>query len=386
MTVLCAALLFAPVVRIVETVDPGQDRIAIEALVSCEDLGAKDRDDIAVMGKAMAMRSLDFTRSQMAIITGGRPVNCDLTPAGLRFDASVPAGRLKEGIALMYSVLTHPTFDEEDFEKASERLSRTPREGWNQAFDPISHVFRPLKTNGAQLLFTRVFRPEKITLGFGGNFKPGEPLAFWQKRSEEWSVPKMPTGYFDISKPSLAKFNGLNVIPAPLLGVKPLTRLDQDTAATLLAIFSLGVGKDASLFRIVREKLALSYRQEILLVGVPEGLEPRWVIASSQTIPFDVVRADLEADIDTWTEATRVRALAMARGVWKHKLPWNPIVVTGREAGTPLEDETFLNAYWTRLTGLRWDADRLITVMESVPLDELKESARRLLPASPKLR
>ena len=366
-------------VKIAELIDPSQNRITIQTLVSCEELGARDRDDITVMAKAFTWRTLDFTRNQMAVITGGRPVESSMTPAGLRFSLSVDPNQLSQGMALMFSLIAHPTFDEEDFTKASEKLTKRTVEGWSRAFDRTSHVFRNIKAYPAQQLFERIFRPENITIAVGGKFDPNTAKEAWAKRSSEWNLAPKPQGYFDISKPTDREYPGLTLVVEPILDRKMLSNLENDTVAKFLAVFALGVGKDASFFRVIREQLSVSYRQEYVFIATPSGLEPRWIIASTKPVDLALIRTELGHDIDAWNEDSRTRAIAMANGVWKHRLPWEPIVASGQESHSDLEDRTFLSAYWTRLTGSVWDEDRILKAMSLIDLEKLKSAAKDLI-------
>jgi predicted Zn-dependent peptidase len=162
---------------------------------------------------------------------------------------------------------------------------------------------------------------------------------------------------------------------------------DPKFPAVILSTFAMGVGKDSSLFRVVREKLRISYRQEAILWPSPTGFELRLLIARSDP-SFNPelgssVKAELEADVDKWTDATRDRAIGMARGSYQFKTGPNPMYLSVRAPlSSSLEDQTFFRLFWQFKSGSAWNAETFVARLESVSTEDLKSAAKELLQKS----
>ena len=375
-----ACSVFAPA-RVVELVKPQATSISIQALVTVPQLGAKDWAKLDILGRTIVKQTQAYPRREMLMVTNGAPVRFDMSPDHVRLAVTVPPGSLKAGLILMESLLRDASLNQDAIDTATQEISAP--DYWTAALDPVARPNVHLTSDEAHTLYGRVFRPENILLAVGGKFAPGDAESIWASRMEGWQVEALPRGYFDNSQPTyLTQSPGL--VTTIDLAFPPIASGDAALSAKILSLFALGVGKGSSLFQVIREKHAWSYRQEAVLSPSKDGWIPRLMIAS---IPFaepkeraKMIQAELLDDVKAWTEATRKRAIGMAEAVFTHQVPFSPFYVHGKSGiSDSLEDQTYMAAYWPMKTGQPWNPQALLESMRNVSLDELKEQATNQL-------
>ncbi|MCG9894348.1 MAG: hypothetical protein MH204_02585, partial [Fimbriimonadaceae bacterium] len=114
-------------------------------------------------------------------------------------------------------------------------------------------------------------------------------------------------------KPAIpAVLQGWNVIL--MQGDRPRSPLGPTASADLVAAAALGTGKDSFLFRVLRERLRLSYRPEASLIPTRDGWVWRMSLIRRNGSFADLdLPALLRQEIDAWTEADLTRAQRMAQ-------------------------------------------------------------------------
>ncbi len=377
---LLLSFVFAPA-KVVELVEPNADSISIQALVSLPDLGAKDLARLNLIVSAIPKQTLDYPRREMLIVTDGEPVRCNITPDHVRVVVNVPPDHLKAGLGVMEALLRNATLTAENLEAAKEEQDEP--DYWSSALNPIDLPKVKLTAEEAQQLYHRVFRPDRLLLTVGGRFAQGDAEQAWTKRMALWPVEKEPKGFFD-NTPIAERTKGSGAITTVDLVAAPFSANETGVQSKILSMFAFGVGKRASLFRVVREKHGWSYRQEAILSPTKDGFVPHLLVAM---IPTDdaqdrakTMRTELLEDVGTWDSTTRDRAFGMAEAVLSGYIPFNPFYFLGDSpAGNSLEDRTFLSGYWKMKTGTRWNPGLLLDSMKKVSVDELKESAKAML-------
>lgn len=378
-----AILAFAALAmsNVLEIVEPQASRIAIEAIVKPPVLGASDLAKLGIIARAIPKGTEDYGRREIRMVTDGEMPRCSITPDVIRVSLNVPASRLQAGLGVMQALLSNATLTQENLDAA---LKEEPSpDYWGAALDPRILPPVTLKPAEAQAIYHRVFRPDALLLTVAGNFTPGAAKEGWTARLDRWSPAPAPQRFPDNSLPTIFLRNPGPVTTIDFIGPKVASN-DVALPAKILGLFALGVGKGASLFRVVRERHAWSYRQEAVLEPTPDGWSPRLLVAS---IPSDdvlqratTIKAELLDDVNGWTEESRARALGMATGVLRYGVPFNPLYVLGDDPpGTSLSDQTFLSGYWYFKTGRPWDAEALLAAMANVSLDDLKAQASALV-------
>ncbi len=378
------ALLLSTVVAsssVVEIPDATAHEVTIQAIIRIPKLGAKDLAKLQIIVKAIPKQTEDYARREMLVVTSGQPVQCQLTNDVIRISASVQPDNVAAGLSLMESLVRKASLFQENLDAAASEIERP--DYWSAALNPIEYPAVKLGPDEAQALYHRVIRPENLMLAVGGKIVPGDAQDKWERRMEAWNPGPKPKGYFDESAPTQLLHNTSAVSVITLAGTS-IPSGDAALSTEALAMFALGSGKGASLFRVVREKHGWSYRQEAVLLPTLDGWQPQIVIAMKPTDDIsqkvETIKSDLMEDVKNWNAADLARALGMASAVLDRNVPFSPLYVLGNSpAGTSLEDRTFLAGYWMMKTGKPWSPMGMLESMSHVTLEDLKDQATGIL-------
>jgi len=369
---------------VVEMVEPNAHEVSIQALIKLPKLGAKDLAKLEIIARAIPRQTEDYPRREMLVVTGGQPVRCEITPDVMRISEFVQPDNVKAGLSLMESLVRRATLLQDNLDASALEFSRS--DYWSDALNPTIRPIVKLSHDEAQTLYNRVVRPERLLLAVGGKIVSGEAQDNWEHRMESWNPGPEPKGYFDISTAHELDRGSTSVTTLDLAGDAMLPD-DAAFSTQALAMFALGSGKGASLFRIVREKHAWSYRQEAILLPTIDGWQPHLLIAS---IPSDetaqradTIKAELLDDIKSWTDADLARAVGMADAVLMRGVEFSPLYVLGTSpARNSLGDRTYMAGYWQLKTGKPWNPAGLLDSMRHVTLEDLKDHAMTILQSS----
>jgi len=366
---------------IVEMSDPSAREVSIQAMVKLPTLGAKDLAKLHIIVRAIPMQTEDYPRREMLTVTGGQSIRCILTPDVLRISEVVQPDNVRAGLSVMESLLRRATLTQENLDSAA--AEATEPDYWSAALNPTVLPLVKVNQDEALGLYHRVIRPERLMLSVGGKLVPGEAQENWQKRMDAWNAVPEPKGYFDISTLSERDRNSSGVTTVDYMG-EQIPAGDAAFSTDMLAMIALGSGKGASLFRIVREKHAWSYRQESVLYPTMTGWEPHLLFAS---LPSDemvqraeTIKTEVLEEINGWSDEDLARALGMSNAVLSRNVDFNPLYVLG--SGTlngSLEDRTFMFGYWQLKTGKPWSPEGLLDSMRHVTLDDLKQRATAIV-------
>ena len=368
--------------RFVEESVPTAQATLIEAAVVFPCLTPDDRAIEEVIASSLLEGTADYTKSQMKAATSflGEPLRCSATPDCLRITIGVRKDDWKTGLRILKSLLTNPDLSKDSVEAAKANLPFLNRSPWKSAFDPVLLPYDHVRQQDVSEFWHRNIGPEVVSIVISGPYTPGAPRDFWMEESADWPASNRHRFPADRRKEIITRRPDLSVSILRWNGPE-LAPSDAKLAAPLLAAYALGVGKDSAAFRILREKERLSYRQEVVLSPSGNGFRLQLMTAflpreNEAALPL-MIREDMEADIDQWTEATRIRALELARAsMLRHALSV-PLCVTSEGALLPA-DSLFVEAYWPMKTNEPWNTRRMLGAMEGVSLPELKAISKDL--------
>lgn len=386
-----AALAYGVMVQsshVLEMPDPTAEVVTIQAVVKLPELSWKQRNLLKVVAGTMGGDTTTYSRNQIADLAArvGQRLRVTVMEDHLRVSYQVLAPDFKNGIAMVASVLRESTPKEEELQSSIENLQFRQLGFWAEALDGMAFDTPRYTARELDDLKTLVFRPENTTVAISGKFEPGQATARWGELEFFWKPKPIPRPDRDNSpSKSLTKLDGsLSVIElrGPAFSAK-----DAAFPTRLLTLFALGTGKGASLFRIAREKLGWSYRQESVLWPTRDGFAPRLIVAQSQADEIDkraeTLRTELLEDVKGWTEDDRKRALGMAEMTLMRNAEVSPLYfLPNRPLTNYFEDAAFLNAYWQMKAGEPWNPAGLFGRMTFVSLEDLKASAQEMLASS----
>lgn len=374
--------------RVVEWLEPTAPFVTIQAVVKLPELNTKQRNLLRMVAGCLGEETRTYSGSQIFDIasrTGSR-LRAEVMDDHIRVGMDVVPADTMTGISMVSAVLRESAITEASLQRISTDLTYRRLAFWRQAVDLRS--FQPPKYDARELneLLAIVFRPENVWLGVGGKVAPGAATEKWEELTSAWQMARPPRTERPSAEPiPPPKING-QVSILDFQG-SPFLASDAAFSTKLLALTAIGTGKGASLWRIAREKLVVSYRQEALLSPVSGGLMPRLLIAHAGKEELekvaDTIRAELLSDISAWTDDDKKRAIGMAESYLVRGGDFNPLYLCpGRPVSKELSDQVFLRTYWQMKTGSRWNPHQLVGRLGFVELAELKETASEIVAKS----
>ncbi|MCO5295504.1 MAG: hypothetical protein M9921_01470 [Fimbriimonadaceae bacterium] len=373
--------------RIVETIMPADGLVCVQAIAPVPEQGPRDLAAAKVLARVLPLATQDFTPGQMLAyaLQGGDRMRCILTPDSIRVTITLPKGQMAIAAALLESVLRRPSLEEADVQRALEELPFQHDEPWWQALASGTPDAGRVRTGTVRELAKRLFRPDTVVLSAAGAFEPGEARAALESRFAGWQAVALPRPLPDAPPvEAWREYHGRVHVLA--WAGKPFSGRDVALPQRLLALCGLGVGKGSVLHEVVRESLALSYRQEAMLRPDPDGFAPRLMFAHRGTWSaemFDTVQTTVLKAVQEWTEEDRERALGIARAELMGDVPLGLLALDAH--GPPpydLRGRAFLAGYWLMKTGSPYDPSGLLQSMGSVRLQEMKDAAREIVETS----
>lgn len=343
--------------------------------------------DIAVarlLARTILDGTTDYTKRQIIGFTSanGMSLQCTVMPDHIRLQLGFLRGDLSQGLSIVKSIIEDATFSDETVAKALDVLPLAHPGYWGQALMPETPEYKPFYKHELLELYHQAFRPDKISVAVSGPFSPGQARDRWTSLYADWRARSWPNYLPGVSS-RLDTHAGRSVTTFELSGPE-FSGTDPRLPARLLAAVALGCGKESSVYRLLREKLLISYRQEAMLWPTSSGFRMRVIAAlkprqDEAGLP-DTARQALLDDVATWNAASRERAVAMAEGVFLRGLPLSPLQLqTSGPTRATQDDRTFLTAYWPLKTGSYWSESAILKALRAVSLDDMKVAASEAL-------
>lgn len=370
--------------RLVEISLPSSEVVVLQAIVPAPGLSGKDRAALTILGEALLDGTQEYTRNQFYQYSSaaGMPPIIEVLPDHLRIQIVLPKDGLGVAAGLLESLVRRPSLRDEDVLLRLRRRAAVTPSIWAQALDPTQPDFTRVKPADVRELHLRLFRPEHVQFAVGGGFGAGvgekalrTVFEGWQPKRVPKPAPDPPAKPLWLRRPLVATFE---------LRTDPIKLTDTRLPTLMLAAFALGVGKDGSMHRVLRDANAWSYRQEAILWPTLDGWQIRLILAQAsadgqQGLP-EAVRKALYADMSTWTEDSRTRAIAMAEAALTRSVETSPFWAgpNGPVPAGPI-GATYWGAYSALLGNPSFSQAGLLEAIRSVTLDELKGAAGEML-------
>lgn len=370
--------------RIVETIVPTSGLVCIQAIAPLPALGPRDLATARVLARVLPRATQDYTPGQMLAyaLQAGDRMRCTLTPDSIRVTLTVPKGQVAIAAALVESALRRPSLEDAEIQRALEEMPFERGEPWSQALAAGGADTKDVRAPLVREMRARLFRPETVWLSVAGEFQPGEAREALEARFRGWEGDPVPRPLPDAPPEAPWKsYRG----PVQILAWagRPFSSRDAALPQRLLALCGLGVGKGSVLHEVVREKLALSYRQEAMVRGDAEGFAPRLMFAHQgpwSAERFDEVQRALLEAVAAWSERDRERALGVARAELLGGVPLGLLALDAEGPATPdVRGRAFLAGYWSLKTGEPYHPADLLESMGTVRLEEMREAAREIV-------
>lgn len=373
-----------PLPRTYETPILGADIVVVEAIVPAPGLEAREAAAWRVLGEALLEGTQEYTKLQLLTYgsQAGIAPRVTVLPDHMRIEFAMPKGGLDVAVGLLESMLRRPSLPAEEVVSIASEMARRRKSVWQEALDPYSPDYSAVKPGDVRELARRAIQPDRVIISIAGAFPVGEGVKQIQSAFSDWKPTKASTPRSDKTLlPLLARKSEVTTVEWRAPAVAPS---DGSYAATILAVFALGVGKEGAMTRILRTANSWSYRQEAVLWPTGKGWQPRFIVAmklpEEDVEVGERVRKALLEDIATWTEDHRVRALAMAEAALTRRLEVSPF--WGGPAG-PVALDVADRAFWTGYGALigspGFGPSETLEAVRTISLDDLKARAKALL-------
>lgn len=370
--------------QVLSYADPSANQVTLIATFSAPGLGRRDTAALRILGPLMVKGTRAYTALQLSSYgsQAGVMPRVDVTEGLIQFELVAPKGGLDVIASLLESVVREPWLKPTDFEAVRKDLTDTSYTPWQLAVQGYQLDYAPVKREDVAELYLRIIRPENMRIFVGGSFGDKEITEQVVTRFDLWKQPRALRPKTDRVMSPITKTSS-KIAFFELRG-KPLNPLGELESARILALVSLGAGKDSSLYRIVRQKNAWSYLQHGFLYPSDKGWIPRLLVASS-ILPdtpesLEDIRKALTQDIASWDEATLKRAKGMATMSLGREFSFSPFWIRPGGPASPQGNDLILWMSWMEGIGASGlSPEKLSGQLNRVRLVDMKEEAELLL-------
>lgn len=366
-------------VKIFEHPMPSGGRIAIQAVVKLPPLSPREWGAMLLIRDALSDGTQSYTGANLLNHTtfAGDPIRFSLSSDHFRIGYAMPAANLSLGSDMLEELLNSAYLKEDKLKSIAENIAFRRVTPWERMLSPWQPDYGDIRRDEVLRVYRRVFRPENTTVAVGGDIQKGQGEKEFRDRFQDWKPEDPGRRRIPEGKPS----------PSPAFRGTAITSLSAEIvrspAELLLAAYALGVGKGGAAFRVVREGLSLSYRQEALLLPGDKSLRLALIFQHSGEPDVAKVKSALKDDINGWTEATLERAKGMMAASFDLRAGGLPIYLNPRgPLSLSLEDRTYWLAYTGMKLGSPNEIDATRRLADSVDLKSLKELCLEWLSSS----
>lgn len=384
MIALLTATAVVSITPIVEVVEPNADSIVLQAVAELPELGEREMAQARILADVLPEGTEDYSAATIRRFSSlaGKRLTCTAMPDHIGIKLTVPRGQLATGVSLLDSIIRRASLPEEAIAASLRHVPSQFRSYWWEALNPWKPEFSRITREQVMTLYYRAFQPDRLAIAVGGAISPGEAIVAWGKRFEGWKGPRLPT--YRASPPAKAQITRLRNVTTIDIAGPPFSGNEAMVPQRLLAAIALGSGKGSTAFRIWRDSMGLSYRQEAVVWPDPKGFRLRLIAAMLPISQPDQLtarmRTSIGEDIAKWNFETLERANGMAEGILLHGAPVSPLYLSSEHPiGDSLDDRTFMAAYWLMKTGTNFDARRILTSMRAASLEDIQKVARELV-------
>ncbi len=370
--------------RVLELVEPSP-LVVVQANIKAPKMTEREAAAWQVLGRVLLEGTIEYTPQKLRDYgsQAGLAPSVTVMPDFLRVQFVLPKSGLALAGDLIFAVLTRPALREEDIAKAIAALAVNESQPWVSMMGGVNFRYERIRQGDVQAIYTRALRPANVNFVVGGGIEPGSGKIEIQTRFARWTAPRDPGSPRVDGQPMPITTWGDPVSTFALSG-RPMTPASVASAAKLLAVFALGVGRTSSMHRVLREQHGLSYLQSAVLWPRADGWTPFFLMVrktEADEAKFAVQMRDLLLkDIDSWDVTTVSTAQALAEASFTRNLAVSPVWLRPEGPMTQsLVDRCAWRGYLEMVGSGALREEVLVGAMQNVDLDQLKAAAKSLL-------
>lgn len=364
-----------------EVLMPDAGTCGLSAVIKTPKAEIWEQAALRVLAGCMRTGSKTYTTRQIDLLPQilTLPV-CEVGHGFVLARLSVAKGQVAQGADILSALLTQPIIDAETVEVAVRSELEGPQNPGSAAWNPVQFTNSNIDVTRVEFVWRKYFRPENTFLSAAGPFAKYEGEAAFRSALREWPD-KPEKRIFGKAKLEILS-NSPTLVGCWTLGSVPETR-PQAVANAALASIALGIGKDTTLFRVIREGTRASYRQETMLMPAQNGWASHLGVFRTGEMKVDEIAKDrslILADIATWTPATLSRAQAILKEGLGGTYPENPFWINER---TPLgvgpAAESAFSALNMALSGQLLKLETLTKLSKQATVEDIQKAAKNLV-------
>lgn len=376
---LAAVRLDSP--TIIEVIDPTSDRIYLQAVSKRESNDEQSEVTWQLWKELVPQGTIGYTRDQLWEYgsLAGSSIRVTVASDHVGIGLAVPKGQVGLGTDLMAELIGAPLFSDDLVKAAEEELPFRRIDPWQFAIQRVAVNQKAISTNFLRFTPQALMNRERTRVVISGAFEAGTAT---EELSSRWPSQ---TSMVQRRNPPPGQVAGLRLKGSPVTMVNLVgpERPIGELPAGLMAACALGLGKSSAVWRVVRQKERLSYRQEAYLVPSPKGFRLQVTLAfkprEDQAEVGEKVRAALLKDLESWDESVVTRTQGAAKLAFEtNLLPLPFYLQPERPLTTSAEDAVYYRA-WAALKGAPVTLGALQIQMSLVDAKAMREAAGSFL-------
>ncbi|MBX3096761.1 MAG: insulinase family protein [Fimbriimonadaceae bacterium] len=384
---LLAAAILQPAVNLPlvrEFPMPGADRVTVAIVVPApQNLSGRHLAAWYAIGDSLIDGTTEFSRNAIWEYgtQSGVPPRVRVFSDLIIVQVTAPPAGIDVAAHIASAMVRRPKLRDEDLAEAVVRR-RQQSDAWSSWADPHVPDWDNLDAKYIEEVKGAAFQPERMVVCIAGAVPTGRGIAEIQKQfSQRNEIPKARVRLGENPK-----------VKATIPGIAgtfewtgtPITARDANFVHRIAALMALGVGKEGTMTRILRESLGYSYRQEVVVWPTARGWVPRmvaWRAGSSE--PIEELTKATEAmaeDVEAWDESTLARAKVMTVSALAGNGLFQPFWGGPNEVlSASVEDRAVFWAYASLVGGEQLTPDFLAQVLKDLDLEKFKAEGKAVL-------
>lgn len=347
------------------------ENVQIECIVPTDKVPKHRRWLLELICRTIPQGTENFAANQMKrVVRNWSPPTVHLNSDHIRIAFAVSEDDLSEGYSLLESILLRPTLLKSELDKSIDQAFRSSEDPWESLELRRDSGAYAVTMEDARAFWRWFVSNNRPTIHVFSALPEGSLNTRWTSRPISWPTPVRQEPYVRERRITPPQVNPGNVEVAP---TRLLPKSDPNLAAVFVGLSILGHGKEALLFRVVREKLQMTYRQEALLSAVPEGWMVRLKWGGDAKADRAAIKDALLKAIDELSEADLTRATKLLESGVRGILALSYLQVGPEDTESGTIGSPAWRSYWRFKTGRDWDEELFLQQAQMVRLSEMKD-------------
>ncbi len=347
------------------------DEVQIECLIPTDKVPLHRRWLLELICRTIPQGTENFAANQMKkVVRNWSPPTVLLNSDHVRIAFTVSEDDLSEGYSLLESILLRPTLLKAELDKSIDQAFRTLEDPWESVESRRDGAPYAVTSEDARSYWRWFVSNHRPTIHVFSSLTEGSLTSRWTSRPVSWPNPVRQEPYVRERRITAPQSSNQLVEAVP---TRLLPKSDPNLAAVFVGLSILAHGKEAVLFKVVRENLKMSYRQDAMLTAAPEGWIIRLKWGGESKADKVAVKEALLTAIDGLSEGDLIRATRLLESGMKGVLPLSYLQVGPEDTDTGRIGSPAWRSYWRFKTGRDWNEETFLQQAQMARLEEMKD-------------